>query len=321
MHGASVGIFGASGAVGSAAAFALALGGTGRLVLADADVAALTAQRIDLEALTSVLPGLDVALGDHEALARCDVVVACAAVPHRDGAPRAAFLAENARILAPLAEALAGAADAAPGRIPVLLLVSNPVDALATLLQRRLGERARVLGHTLNDTLRLRVAIARCRGCEPAEVEAWSVGEHGPHAVPLLSRVRVRGQPVTLTAHERARVRAEVDGWYERWQALGTGRTTQWSSGWGVAAIVRALLRGDPRPWPVATALDGVWGVEDVCLTAPALLAPDEPPRVLPWRIDAHEQAAVAVAAEAVADACDALAAVGAGARAEDQLA
>lgn len=305
---ASVGIFGAAGAVGSAAAFALALGGVERLMLADADAAAprLAAQRIDLETLAAVLPGLDVGSGGLAAVARCDVVVACAGARHRDGAPRGAFLAENAAILAPLADALD---DLAPGGPPpIVVLVSNPVDALATLLQRRLGERVHVVGHTFNDTLRLRVAIARRHGCAPADVEAWSVGEHGPHAVPLLSRVRVRGAPVTLSAHDRACVLDEVGGWYERWQRLGSGRTTQWSSGWGVAAVVRALLRGDPRPWPVSTLPAGAYGVEDVCLTVPALLAPGRAPRVLAWDVDAAERAAIAAAADAVAGACDAFA-------------
>jgi malate/lactate dehydrogenase len=304
LRGASVGIFGAAGMVGSAAAFALALAGVRRLVLADAARARLTAQRTDLGALAAVLPGLDVASGGTGALADCDVVVACAGARHRDGAPRAAFLRENLAILAPLADALAEAAEDS-GRRRRLLLVSNPVDALATLLQRRLGERACVVGHTLNDTLRLRVAIARRRGCSPADVEAWSVGEHGPRAVPLLSRVRVRGVPVALSAHDRACVLDDVGGWYERWQRLGTGRTTQWCSGWGVAAVVRAWLEGDTRPWPVSTALEGAWDVEsDVCLTAPALLLPNRRPQVLAWQVAPEERAAIGAAAGAVADVC-----------------
>lgn len=307
MRAATVGIFGAAGAVGSAAAFALALEGAERLVLADVATSRLTAQRIDLEALAAALPRLDVRSGGLDALATCDVVVACAAVPHRDGAPRAEFLAENLEILAPLADALDARDEDAPS--PALVLVSNPVDALATLLQRRLGRRAHVVGHTLNDTLRLRVAIARARGCDPADVEAWSVGEHGPHAVPLLSRVRVSGRRIALSSRERACVLADVGGWYERWQRLETGRTTQWSSAWGIATVVGALVRGDVRPWAVSTSLGGAWGIDrDVCLTAPALLGPAAAPRVLAWSLEAGERDAIAAAALAVEEACDALA-------------
>jgi malate/lactate dehydrogenase len=297
----SIGIYGAAGAVGSATAFALALGGAERLVLVDTAAAALAAQRMDLEMLTAAVPGLRVMTGELDALAGCDVVVACASVPHRDGAPRAAFLEANAAILTQLADALGG--GSADARCPDVVLISNPVDVLATWLQRRLGEQTRVVGHALNDTLRLRVAIARCRRCSPAEVEAWSVGEHGPHAVPLLSRVAVRGAPAALSAGERARVLDEVGGWYERWQRLGTGRTSAWASAWGAAALVRALLAGDEQPWPVSTLLRGEYGVSDVCLTAPVVFGPDRTLRALAWEVDADERAAIATAANAVARA------------------
>jgi malate/lactate dehydrogenase len=289
----AIGIYGAAGGVGSAAALALAQGGDMRLVLVDADAPRLACVALDLEMLRAAVPGLDVATGGLDALASCELVVACAGVAHRDGTPRSAFFEQNRAILAPLADVLSAPAT----RCRAIVLVSNPVDALATWLQQRLGERVQVVGHTLNDTLRLRVAIARVRGCDPAAVEAWSVGEHGPHAVPLLSRVRVDGTPVALTAIERARVRADVGGWYERWQRLGTGRTSALSSGWGAARLVRALLDGDARPWPVSTLLHGEYGVRGICLTTPARLGPDAPPRPLTWEIDPDERAAIAVAA------------------------
>jgi L-lactate dehydrogenase len=293
---AAVGIHGAAGGVGAATAFALAQGGARELVLADVAAPRLACLAMDLEMLGAELPGLRVALGDVEQLAACEVVVACAAPPHRDGTPRSAFFAENAAILARLADALA-----APDAVcRTLVLVSNPVDALATWLQDRLGPRVRVVGHTLNDTLRLRVAIARVRGCDPTEVEAWSVGEHGPHAVPLLSRVLVRGAPARLSACERAHVLEELDGWYGRWQAHRTGTTSAWTSAWGAAALVRALEKGDARPWPVSTLLRGSYDVHGVCLTVPAVLSADAPPRPLQWRVDAEERAGIAAAAAAV---------------------
>jgi malate dehydrogenase len=267
-------------------------------VLADADAPRLEQLRMDLEALGSALPGLAVETGGAGALASCQVVVACASVPHRDGEPRMAFLEENARIVSDLGDALRATEDWRG----TVVLVSNPVDVLATRLQRALGEeRAHVIGHSLNDSLRLRVAIAHALGCAAADVEAWSIGEHGPHGVPLLRRVRVGGVRVTLTAPQRERVLEEVRGWYERWQALGTGRTTAWSSAWGIAAIVRALQRGDARPWPVSTMLRGEYGVDGVCLTAPVMFRGGRgAPRVLEWRLAQREADAVAAAAQIV---------------------
>jgi malate/lactate dehydrogenase len=266
-------------------------------VLADAAAPRAEQLRMDLDALGAALPGLTVETGDAGQLASCPVVVACASVPHRDGDPRMAFLEENARILQDLADIL----QAADWRGTVVL-VSNPVDVLATRLQRALGEeRAHVVGYALNDSLRLRGAVARALGCAAADVEAWSIGEHGPHGVPLLSRVRVAGVRVRLTAAQREGVLREVHGWYGRWQALGTGRTATWSTAWGIAAIVKAIQRGDARPWPLSTMLNGEYGVEGICLTAPAMFrGKGGAPRVLEWRIAQREADALALAAGVV---------------------
>ena len=158
-----------------------------------------------------------------------------------------------------------------------------------------------MVGHTLNDTLRLRVAIARARGCEPADVEAWSVGEHGPHAVPLLSRVLVRGAPARAV---RRRAGAGARGGRRLVRALAGARHGPHERvGRPAGARPRSCARcceGDPRPWPVSTLLRGSYDVEGVCLTVPAVLGPEAPPRPLQWRLDAGERAAIAAAAAAV---------------------
>lgn len=300
----SVGIFGAAGAVGSAAAFALATGGAAtRLVLVDTREALLTAHATDMAALAAVLPGCVVEPAGPAALAGCDVVVACAGAPHRDHAPRSAFLAENAAIVAQLADALAPS-DGWGGRV---VLVTNPVDALATWLRRRLGlPRERVLGYALNDELRLRAAIAGVLGCRAGAVDAWVAGEHGPHAVPLLSRIRVGGVPVALDPWQRAAVLVELDGWYERWQRLGTGRTAVWSTAWGVAALVRALRHDDERVRSVSVALEGEYGIHGVCLAAPVRVD-GAGATVLEWPLEADEARAMGLAAEAVETAVESI--------------
>ena len=109
-----------------------------------------------------------------------------------------------------------------------------------------------------------------------------------------------------LSAAQRAQVEGDVRGWYERWQALGTGRTAAWCSAWGIASLVRALLRGDARPWPGSALLHGEYGVEGICLTAPLLFRGGRgAPRVLEWRLAQREADAVAAAAEIVRTAAD----------------
>jgi malate/lactate dehydrogenase len=54
--------------------------------------------------------------------------------------------------------------------------------------------------------------------------------------------------------------------------------------------------------------LDGAYGVDGVCLTAPVALTAGGATRVLEWRVTDDERAGIAAAATAVAAACEELA-------------
>ena len=136
-----------------------------------------------------------------------------------------------------------------------MILVTNPVDPLGTWAQRRTGlERTRLLGYTLNDSLRLRTGIGRVLGVAPGRVQAWMVGEHGDLAVPLWDRVVLDDAPVALDDAQRARVMEFVSGWYVRHVALDSTRSSTWTSGLGIARMVRACL--DPARKRAVAGLD-----------------------------------------------------------------
>ena len=66
----------------------------------------------------------------------------------------------------------------------VLIVVTNPVDALCTLLVQRHGlDRRRVLGYTLNDTLRLRTAYG-LETFHPEQEIRNAVHEAAPRVLP-----------------------------------------------------------------------------------------------------------------------------------------
>src|SRR5262249_11318982 len=140
------------------------------------------------------------------------------------------------------------------------------------LAARRLGPSTQVIGFSINDTLRLRCGIGRALGCPAADVEAWSAGEHGPHAVPLFSLVRVNGAPVRLTASQRAAARRYAAGWYDRWQRLGTGRTSVWTSGHGLSGLITALRDGSGEQTVACVPAQGEYGIVGVALGMPVRL-------------------------------------------------
>jgi malate/lactate dehydrogenase len=239
-----------------------------------------------------------IGVGELDAIASADVVVMCASVPLTVNRSRNVYLEGNVGILDELAELLKGWDG-------VLVLVTNPVDPLGTWLVRRTGlPRERVLGYTLNDSVRLRCAIADRLGVARTAVDAWMVGEHGDGAVPVWSRVRVQGRETEVPADTRAAILAELRDWYVTHVALDSGRSSTWTSGHGLARMVDALVQGDDAPWPASVVLRGEYGLEDVAVSVPVTLGPGGVQAVHEWPLADAERAALhAVAGEIAAAA------------------
>jgi malate/lactate dehydrogenase len=230
-----------------------------------------------------------------------DVLVVCAAAPLTVNASRMVYLQDNAAILAPLLDQVA---DGWPGTV---VLVTNPVDPLCTWAQWRTGlARERLLGYTLNDSLRLRTGIGRVLHVAPGRVRAWTVGEHGDLAVPLWDRVAVDGERVALDGDQRSAVMDFVGGWYVRHVALNSGRSSTWTSGLGVSRMVRACIDGDAEePWPASIMLTGEYGMDGVSLSVPVRLGGGGARRIEEWELAGDELEALAAAARFVREAAD----------------
>lgn len=275
-----IAIIGAAGGIGSSVAYTLALTGVGdELVLIDRQSDALRTHIWDLEQLRGAVRPFSVSAGTLDDALTAEVVVISASVPPRKDSPRIEFLAENLAIFRDIADAFA-----AGGFHGVIVTASNPVDSLVTDLRRRTGiPRQRVLGYTINDTLRFRYGIAETLGVDPHRVTAWVLGEHGDHCVPLFGDIRLDGEPVELDPAQREAVRGYLLGWYPRWVRLGVPRTSTWTSGSGIAAMVRAIVTSSEDIWPASMVLDGEYGVTGTALGVPVRLGLGGVREVVRW--------------------------------------
>jgi malate dehydrogenase len=225
-----------------------------------------------------------------------DVLVVSASVPQLLTDTRNASLEDNAAIVAELADRLAGWDG-------VLLMVTNPIEPLAMVARARTGLAVeRVLGYALNDTLRLRTAIAGVVGAPPGEIDACALGEHGPGVVPIYSRVFRAGAPLDLSAGQRAAASAFVTGWFARHVALNSGRSSTWTTGLGIAQMVDELRAPTGTALPASVALRGEYGIEGVSLTVPVVLGPGGVQRIESWELDPDEAEAMRRAAGQVAE-------------------
>jgi malate dehydrogenase len=263
-------------------------------VIADSRPEMITSHAMDLEQVLEQSPGCAVRGGDLSDVPDSDVVVLLSATPLTVGTSRLEYLGKNAAIADELADTFP------PGWGGLILVVTNPVDPLVTRVQARTGfDRRRVLGYTLNDSLRLRTGLAKALGAAPGSVDAWSLGEHGDMSVPLYSRATVEGEPLNPTADQRAIAEDYLRNWYVRHVALDSGRSSTWTSGLGVARMVTAL-EGRGELWPASLVLEGEYGISGVAVTVPVTLGSGGAEQIHEWDLAGEELEALRASAEFV---------------------
>lgn len=220
----------------------------------------LEALRIDLTeaAITSGDDPPRINIFDSEAGATneisSDLVICAATLGEKPGLSRSSFAAMNWELLKSLVPLIEGAAGARGS----VLLVTNPIDVMAARLaqETKMLDEDRIMGYSLNDSTRLRAAIAAELVVKVQRVSAQALGMHGEALVPMFSDVRVDGERVEISPARRERIMKWMDGWFDRWQSLGTGRSSTWSTGAGVAMTVQAMR--EERTMPVSIATTGV---------------------------------------------------------------
>jgi malate/lactate dehydrogenase len=135
-----VAIVGAGGGVGSSVAFNLLLRAEPYAVdLVDGRSGMSVSHEMDLQQVVAAGATGAVRVVDLRAIATADVVVVSASAPLTVNRSRLVYLRDNAAIVASVVAALGPDPTAWPG---VLLVVTNPVDVLATWLVRRFGLEA-----------------------------------------------------------------------------------------------------------------------------------------------------------------------------------
>jgi malate dehydrogenase len=238
------------------------------------------------------LEGYDVRLigsNDYEDSAGSDVVIITSGIPRKPGMSRDQLLETNVKIVA---EVTAKAAAASPQA--VLIVVSNPLDAMVYTAQRVSGfPTARVVGQAgALDTARYRAFIAAEIGCSVEDVHAMLMGGHGDDMVPLPRYTSVAGIPVTqLIAPGRLEdiVTRTRNGGAEIVNLLKTG-SAYYAPAAATIAMAEAILRDKKRIMPCAAYCDAEYGVGGAFVGVPCLLGSAGVEKVLEIELDARER-------------------------------
>lgn len=236
---------------------------------------------------------------DYADTAGSDVVVITAGLPRKPGMSRMDLLEVNAKIVKDVTEQIAANSPDA-----VIIVVTNPLDHMTTLAAEVSGfPRERVMGQAGNlDTARFIHFIAEAAGADILDVDALTLGSHGPTMVPVPSQCTVGGKPLTDVldaATIESLVERTRDGGAEIVGLLKTG-SAYYAPSAAAAKMVKAVLQDSNEQMPVCAWMGGEYGISDVYLGVPATVGAGGVTGIVELPITDDEQAALEAAAAAV---------------------
>lgn len=264
-----------AGAVGSAIAFSLAVGGlVTELCLIDGDHRRAEGEAWDIDDAAAFIKPVRVVPGDYPDAAGSRVVVYAAGVPRAVGQSRLDVARANLVVLnETFPRVLRYCPDA------VHLIVTSPVDVM-TYAALRLADydERRVFGTgTVLDTSRLKRSLARHARVDPRNVHAYVVGQHG-EPVALWSRVSVAGFALEDYCREQGLPVPDQDALFGA-MLQGADRiierkgVTQFAVSIAVARVVEAVLRDERSVLTVSGMVEGAYGLEGPnCFSLPVVV-------------------------------------------------
>jgi len=280
----------------------------GDVVLVDVVEGIPQGKALDL-AQAGPIHGYDAALtgsNGYEETGGSDVVVITAGLARKPGMTRDDLLFKNAEIVG-------GVVDQVVARSPgaILVLVTNPLDAMVQLAWRKSGFPAqRVIGMAgVLDSARFRTFIAQELHVSVENVTAFVLGGHGDTMVPLPRYSTVAGIPITeLLPPDRvqALVTRTANGGAEIVGLLKSG-SAYYAPAASTVEMVEAILKDKKKILPCAAYLDGQYGVRGLYVGVPVKLGRQGVEQVIEITLTPEEQAAFQRSAAAVRELVDKL--------------
>ncbi|AFZ33285.1 L-lactate dehydrogenase [Gloeocapsa sp. PCC 7428] len=282
-----------AGQVGMACAYSLLIQNLlDEMIIVDVNQHKLEGEVMDLNhGLPFVEPTLIRAgtLADGE---NADIVIITAGAKQKPGESRLDLVNRNVEIFQNLIPEVVKFCSTA-----ILLIVTNPVDIMTYVCRKISGlPSSSVIGSgTVLDTARFRYLLAEKLQLDPRSLHAYIIGEHGDSEVAVWSKVNISGMHLLDENYEPGKpiepqlqeIFAQVkNAAYEIIQRKGA---TSYAIGLAVAQIVQSILRNQNRVLTVSSLINGIHGINDVCLSLPAVVNREGVTRVLNLALNSTE--------------------------------
>ncbi|MCB0347200.1 MAG: malate dehydrogenase [Bdellovibrionales bacterium] len=297
-----------AGFVGSTCAHWAAQKELGDVVLVDINEGAAKGKALDLFEASPV-EGFDsnvIGTSDYKDTANSDVVIITAGLPRKPGMSRDDLLATNSKIMK---DVCAGVKEYSPNA--VVIIVSNPLDAMAYVAKKELGfPRNRVIGMAgVLDSARFRAFIAEATGVSVKDISAFVLGGHGDTMVPMPRYCSIGGLPLT-TFLKQNQIDEIVDrtrkGGAEIVGLLKTG-SAYYAPSASAVQMAEAILKNQNRILPCAAWLEGEFGYKDLFVGVQCQLGKNGLEKVIEFELNETEKQGLDHSVNAVRELVQAL--------------
>lgn len=219
---------------------------------------------------------IDVHVGDYKDLADANLIVITASTPMDASiVDRTSLARNNKTIVKDIMSRIEQVTHDA-----IIIFITNPVDAMTYIATTTSNyPKHKILGTgTLLESARFRKLIANHYNIDPKSVEAFVMGEHGKHAVPIWSRVRIAGmtieefeelydcEPIDKEAISSIIDKVAFDVLHNKgWTNTAISRAT--------VELVNTIVLNQRAILPVTSMLEGEYNKYNVGLGMPTLIS------------------------------------------------
>ncbi len=258
-----------TGAVGSTIAYTLATQGIATdILLIDIAKEKAEGEALDiLQAATYTHP-FTIKSGNYEDAVGSDIVILTSGVARKPGQSRLDLAQINVNITKSIIPEITKYAPDA-----TYIIVSNPVDVLTYTFFKLSGiPENKIIGSgTSLDTSRLCTTLGGMYNVNPADVNAYTIGEHGDSSFTPWSVANIAGVPIEKFDESVELDKAGVEEFVRKSGGIiiKNKGATFYAVCISVCHICKALKESTDTILPVGTMFHGEYGIDDVVLSLP----------------------------------------------------
>ena len=287
-----------AGFVGSTTAYTLMISGlVSELVLIDVNNEKAEGEIMDLSHGMPFVRPVKMSSGDYSDCAGSGIIIIAAGANQKPGETRIDLVHKNTAIFKSIiSEIIKYNTDC------ILLVVTNPVDILTYITWKVSGfPKEKVIGSgTVLDTARFKYKLGEHVGIDTRNVHAYIIGEHGDSEVAAWSLTNIAGIPMDKYCEECQQCNGQLSK-YEiyndvknaAYEIIKRKGATYFAVALAVRRIVEAIVRDENSILTVSSLMEGYYGLNDVCLSLPAVVNRTGISRVLDVPLDEAEREAL----------------------------